>query len=560
MLQMTVHAQCGGSGGLECADPGAASSAANRKAQLRGSCLCASEQSYLYDWDELNRIARARRYDRDGGSGDWDLAARMRYRYDSANQRTVKEVHSPLMPGPGMTGGPLPDRVALYVFPGDFERRRLETSIQGDEYQLLPGPAETQYLISHTRLVWKPGTTAGQLDQDHRITFASHDFVGSTKAVADLVSGELLESTSYYPHGARESFLTSTKTSIAPEPTSYSGMESDEEVGIVYFHHRYLVPRIARWLSPDPIHIHAIGGGEVLNSFHYVSGSNLQVRDPNGLGAHDGEPTQAIPVDYAVSERDTGRVIEVEVDFEQPANGNADAFAQTLQWVVHHYVTSHSNNEGERAQGDERPQRREETLVGNATGLDTSYQSVEEHSGDGRVIIEFVWGANRVEHLVIRHEPPEEPPEEQEETAEDIELPRPEEELAESPTFSQGEVPIAIAAGISLSIQDFIGPVGGEVGTSLVGSNTGEQGWLVEHPVDGVKGLGPAANLSLDASLGRSDHDRRTRRITRRYTTQSSARTCRTSGRYCCLERGLTTVFRRSDRRLSRWRNRLVSN
>src|SRR5690606_8727027 len=59
--------------------------------------------------------------------------------------------------------------------------------------------------------------------------------------------------------------------------------EADEEVGVVYFGERYLIPRLGRWASPDPLHVHALGGGEALNSYHYVAGSLVQSRDPLGL-------------------------------------------------------------------------------------------------------------------------------------------------------------------------------------------------------------------------------------------------------------------------------------
>ena len=46
--------------------------------------------------------------------------------------------------------------------------------------------------------------------------------------------------------------------------------------------------------SPDPLHVHASGGGEALNSYHYVSGSLLQASDPLGLSAQEGfQPTTA---------------------------------------------------------------------------------------------------------------------------------------------------------------------------------------------------------------------------------------------------------------------------
>jgi hypothetical protein len=33
----------------------------------------------------------------------------------------------------------------------------------------------------------------------------------------------------------------------------------------------------------DPLSVHALGGGEALNGYHYVRGNLLQARDPLGL-------------------------------------------------------------------------------------------------------------------------------------------------------------------------------------------------------------------------------------------------------------------------------------
>jgi RHS repeat-associated protein len=126
------------------------------------------------------------------------------------------------------------------------------------------------------------------LDRDHRITFNTSDLLGTTTAVVDLVTGELTECSTYYPGGARETYLTTPDADLQPEPMGFTGKEGDEEVGLVYFGERYLIPRIARWASPDPLAIHALGGGEAMNSYHYVAGNLLQARDPEGL--QDDEP------------------------------------------------------------------------------------------------------------------------------------------------------------------------------------------------------------------------------------------------------------------------------
>ena len=79
----------------------------------------------------------------------------------------------------------------------------------------------------------------------------------------------------------------------------FTGKEADEEVGLVYFGERYLVPRLGRWASPDPLHVHAVGGGEALNSYHYVAGNYLQAVDLFGLNPTS--PTDATQTVLATS-------------------------------------------------------------------------------------------------------------------------------------------------------------------------------------------------------------------------------------------------------------------
>ena len=101
--------------------------------------------------------------------------------------------------------------------------------------------------------------------------------------------GELLEVATYYPNGARETLRANSDVEeFALEPVGFTGKEDDSEVGLVYFGMRYLMPHLGRWASPDPLQIHAGGGGEFGNSYHYVSGNLLQARDPLGLCACGG--------------------------------------------------------------------------------------------------------------------------------------------------------------------------------------------------------------------------------------------------------------------------------
>ncbi len=153
---MTVHSQC--SAVTTCADPGGTDIDARRSA-LRSGCSCAEEQHYVYRWDELNRLDEARRYDRSGGTGrGLDPAVRQRYRYDASNQRTVKQTLDQEEGVDPPQAGMIPsERIALYIYPGDFERRGL--TCDGVEY-LANGDlgTETQYVIAGARTVWQHDT------------------------------------------------------------------------------------------------------------------------------------------------------------------------------------------------------------------------------------------------------------------------------------------------------------------------------------------------------------------------------------------------------------------
>lgn len=284
---VTVHAQCDDVTTSSCADPGGASYGTRREA-LRDGCDCQYEQHFQYRWDELNRISEARRFDRSGGaSNDWSFEARQRYRYDGANVRVVKESFD-TSAGLGATDS----RVALYVYPGDFERRGLERS--GLTYASASdttSTSETQYMVAGSRMVWDHASApeAGTaLDQEHRITIPVSDLLHTTTASVDLWSGALLEVSTYYPNGARETLRVDEEDDPVPlEPMGFTGKEADEDVGLVYFGERYLIARVGRWASPDPLHVHAAGGGEALNCYHYIQGSLLSGRDRVGLRLAD---------------------------------------------------------------------------------------------------------------------------------------------------------------------------------------------------------------------------------------------------------------------------------
>ena len=169
--------------------------------------LCATEQHFTYAWDEVNRIAHARRLDCEDG-GDWELAVEQRYLYDANNQRTVNTTTFR-----GLESGT--ERSALYVYPGDFERRGLVKRMSGTTYDAVSGDTETQYGVGGARIVWRTSDRDETLDRDQRITLSLTDLIQSTTAVIDLATGELVEAGSFYANGARETYRSNSSTVAA---------------------------------------------------------------------------------------------------------------------------------------------------------------------------------------------------------------------------------------------------------------------------------------------------------------------------------------------------------
>ena len=277
VLSLTARAQCTATAGADLCSTTATDPQQAWHELMTCRWSCASEQHYDYRWDELDRLAEARRWDRAGPAASWTLAVRQRQRYDAGNQRVVKQTLDPVT---------LAERIALYVYPGDFERRGLVRTVSGT-YQAADLRSETQYLVAGARLVWQADAPLDPAawSRNRRLTLPVADLLGSTSATIDLVSGAILETSTYYPNGARETLrLPDTDDRLAaPEVAGFTGKEADEEVGLTYFGERYLISRLGRWATPDPAEIHAVRGGEVLNSYHYVSGNLARGRDLRGL-------------------------------------------------------------------------------------------------------------------------------------------------------------------------------------------------------------------------------------------------------------------------------------
>ena len=79
-----------------------------------------------------------------------------------------------------------------------------------------------------------------------------------------------------------ESSHRPTKWEEFREDYRFTGKEDDVEVGLIYFGKRFYAPLLQRWISPDPLAIHAPGAAD-LNLYAYVHGKVLVAVDPVGL-------------------------------------------------------------------------------------------------------------------------------------------------------------------------------------------------------------------------------------------------------------------------------------
>jgi RHS repeat-associated protein len=141
-------------------------------------------------------------------------------------------------------------------------------------------------------------TAPGLLEPSVRVFLELGDHLGSSSVVLDRATGELVQRSTAYAYGAPESQYRPGRWKEFREDYRFTGKEDDIEVGLIYFGARYLHPLLNRWISPDPLAVHAPGKAD-LNLYAYVHGRVLVAVDPVGLessqGASGGDPPPPDP-------------------------------------------------------------------------------------------------------------------------------------------------------------------------------------------------------------------------------------------------------------------------
>jgi RHS repeat-associated protein len=245
-----------------------------------GPCLPASvlscSQRFVYDWDEVGQMARARRWDGDTSAATDPVpsgvaAADLSYVYGGGG-RVLKAAAD----AQGNT------RATVYVFSG-LELRRAQYFAGTNDYER---SLTTEVVdLGLARLSYEPNAPSPSSSPLH-VLLRVGDSLGSSSVLVDKETGQLAEARTYQPYGETESDYRPSSFAGVRDDVGFTGKEEDVELGIQYFGARYLVPGLGRWASADPVATHALGAD--LNEYAYVHGRVYASTDPTGLDDDDG--------------------------------------------------------------------------------------------------------------------------------------------------------------------------------------------------------------------------------------------------------------------------------
>jgi RHS repeat-associated protein len=236
-------------------------------------------QRFAYDWDEVGRLVQARRWDQLLGAGTASSPlptttanVRLQYTYDSSDGRVLKTAID-------LLGNKL---FTAYIF-GSLELRR--AAISGTTDYTRSNATEVPYLSAHgvrlARVHYAEELIPAPINQSQHVLYEMPDHLGSTSIVVDGASGEVVERGSYLAYGQADSDYRPTRWGSFREDYRFTGKEEDVEVGLQYFGKRFYSPGLNRWVSADPLTVHAHGAD--LNAYAYVRGRTLSSSDPIGL-------------------------------------------------------------------------------------------------------------------------------------------------------------------------------------------------------------------------------------------------------------------------------------
>ncbi|MBN2212387.1 MAG: RHS repeat-associated core domain-containing protein, partial [Sedimentisphaerales bacterium] len=238
---------------------------------------------YTYTWDAHSQLIGAEKV----SSLNPNENIVMSYQYDAGGGRVIREKSNIL-------NGSIAD-VYQDLYLGGTERRQVQLqntaqeaiSIHSTEQNIgFQNVADTRELhyAGGVRLQWNFDST-GAVAPAPQIFLSFNNHLGSTSAVIDFETGDLVEWNTNYAYGADESRWKNSdaKYEDSEDPYGFTGKEEDKAVGLHYFGARYYSSYLGRWLSPDPPVIH---GGGLSNHYNYGGNSPYIYVDPDGNFIH----------------------------------------------------------------------------------------------------------------------------------------------------------------------------------------------------------------------------------------------------------------------------------
>jgi RHS repeat-associated protein len=251
--------------------------------ERNGACLpagspCSSRWDLQYD--EVGRLSRVLRLDVPAaslppmGTNTTGRTRDLQFLYDESDERIVKM----------MTDAS--DQVTTTLYP--FETLEVRGTALDSGDSTLSSANEVPYLATHgvrlarlhyeQPMIGEPRVGGNAL----HVLFELGDHLGSTSVVLDKETSELVEASTYQGYGAKESDYRAERWKGFREDYGFTGKEEDAEFGIVYFGKRFYSPFLNRWITADPLAVHAPGRAD-LNLYAYVHAQILKAIDPSGL-------------------------------------------------------------------------------------------------------------------------------------------------------------------------------------------------------------------------------------------------------------------------------------
>ena len=242
---------------------------------------------YAYTWDELGYLSSASRTDGSGGP-----AVTESYGYGAGGGRA---------------------RITRTTADGVVHTVRVFDSLVLKDAPLLhddsdyadTAATEELYLAGGMARVFQD--PSGQMPEVSKKTYGAAnvhtflsfgDVLGSGAFVIDHDTGELAERTSYMAYGAIDADYRPKRWEHSREDQKFTGAWDGAEVGLVYMGARYYSPQLGRFISPDPLTVHALRGD--VNPYEYAYGNPTSYVDPTGLDpAAPPEPPPPPPIDAA---------------------------------------------------------------------------------------------------------------------------------------------------------------------------------------------------------------------------------------------------------------------